>query len=144
MIAVGKFRQQQLHAKRKRTQSGIRKIDQSSQQVIFAENFVNTLHSETEVYSYSSKKWTSKARYPFYDSIEAYKILSHSSSFILFGGWTKGPRPLSTVAKYDLGTDKWSQVGYLENARHGFGVVEINNFLSLWELVQGNQLSFVN
>ena len=32
------------------------------------------------------------------------------------------------MAKYDLGTDEWGQVGYLENARHGFGVVEINNF----------------
>ena len=54
-----------------------------------------------------------------------YSILSHDEFFIVFGGRVaKVPLTFtSTIAKFDEKTDKWSQLGNMNVAKHSIGVI---------------------
>ena len=50
-----------------------------------------------------------------------FDIIYHNSGFIIFGG--KSNIALSTIARFDQSSKKWSKLGNLVTARYGAGVV---------------------
>ena len=46
-------------------------------------------HSKSEIFSFESKRWSTKATYPFHSTIDSAAVVYHSG-FVIFGGWN-GP-----------------------------------------------------
>ena len=82
-------------------------------------------HNKAEIYSHSTSSWKTKASYPFHETIEAFEIVAHSDSFILFGGFTDGVQK-DTIAKFSPVLNQWTKLGNLQHRRHGFGVIKVD------------------
>ena len=92
-----------------------------------------TGHSKTEIYYGGTWTWRSKKDYPYHEGIEAFEIVPFSSNFLVFGGLypdensSTGYFATSVVALFDPDLNEWTKMGNLQQPRHGFGMVEIEN-----------------
>ena len=83
-------------------------------------------NGKTEIYDHSTSKWSTKADYPYRQTIVDYQLLSTEAGFILFGGYAeKISKSSSTIAKFEPKKNKWTMLTNLQFSRHGFGVIEI-------------------
>lgn len=78
----------------------------------------------TELLSIASWTWSSRAEYPYADSISALATVMQNEMFYVFGGVSKevtGPHKegtlMSTIARYEPDNDTWTKLGDLNTAR---------------------------
>ena len=83
---------------------------------------------KAEIYQFETGQWTEVADYPFDDDQIAYAPVVHSNNgFIVFGGVISTTDYGRIVARFDMETREWSQVGALNNGRYGHGAIEIDS-----------------
>ena len=83
-------------------------------------------NGKTEIYDWSTKKWSSKKDYPYRQTLIDYQLLSTKDGFIVFGGYAETiSMSLSIIAKFDPKKNSWTKLTNLQFSRHGFGAIEI-------------------
>ena len=94
-------------------------------------------HNKAELYFNSTSSWKSLASYPFYEQVWDFQILAHSDFFTVFGGLAKDDVSLTSfkatniIANFSPAFNKWVKLGFLQYARHAFGMTETTKSFSL-------------
>ena len=71
-------------------------------------------------------KWSETHEAPVDTLFIGYAVIFHAGNFYYFGGWFD--RSLEKwILRLNAATWKWSKVGYLNSARHGHGVILVEN-----------------
>ena len=79
----------------------------------------NPNNAETELLKISNWTWSTKAKYPYANSISYYATTMYNDMFYVFGGIDHSSRSteLSIIAKFNPDTNTWLKVGQLNQPR---------------------------
>ena len=92
----------------------------------FAVGGQGPFNAETELLSLADWTWSSRAKYPFANSISLHATAMHNDVFYVFGGYdylSEESRDLATIAQYNPDSDTWTQIGELNTARRQHDVI---------------------
>ena len=85
-------------------------------------------HAKTELLSFSTWKWKSSLPYLNYTEIYSFVAFFYQYEFYVVGGKTKS-LVLSSVASFNLITERWTRIGNLKSPRYGHTIDVTNDKL---------------